>query len=349
MRMFVTRTRARVHWAERNLPHMSFCWKLWAAAAVLSAPLSGLAATCTTQAELSTQDRDQLASTALRLAGAVAQQDAATLQSMLLPSEASSWPGIHSAADQAAPLMAGGQIEIRNLYQLDASTQTAPANTDFFCADKSGALSLTISMPSLPPGKYAVALVDAKGGKLAGQLGLILGLDSSGGGSTWKLGGLAAHQGVFDGHDGVWYWTRGRALAHADPWSAWYSYDAAHYLLIPIDFLTSPNLEKLRQEQSQIEPSPAKAFPLSLAQGDRTWKIDAVILNPALQVPDLAVVYESTGVTDPAALRTEATSVLSALLKTQPGLRANFHGLWAIAVNNGQRTPVMELPMAQIP
>jgi hypothetical protein len=324
---------------------MSSCWKLWVAGAVLSAPLAGFATTCTTQAQLSTQDRDALASTAMRLAGAVAQQDAATLQSMVLPSEASSWPGIHSAADQAAPLMAGGQMQIRNLYLLDASMLTAPANTDFFCADKSGGLNVTISMPSLPPGKYAVALADANGAKLAGQLGLILGLD----GSTWKLGGLAAHQGVFDGHDGVWYWTRGRALAQADPWSAWYSYDAAHYLLIPIDFLSSPNLEKLRQEQSQIEPSPAKAFPLSLAQGDRTWKIDSIILNPALQEPDLAVVYESTGVTDPAALRTEATSVLSALLKAQPGMRANFHGLWAIAVNNGQRTPVMELPMAQIP
>ncbi len=324
---------------------MSFCWKLWAAAAVLSAPLSGLAATCTTQAELSNQDRDLLASTTLRLAGAVAQQDSAAVQSMVLPSEASSWPAIHSAADQAAPLMVGGQIQIRNLYLLDASMQTSAANTDFFCADKSGALNVTISMPSLPPGKYAVALADANGAKLAGQLGLILGLD----GSAWKLGGLSAHQGVFDGHDGVWYWTRGRALAHADPWSAWYSYDAAHYLLIPVDFLSSPNLEKLRQEQAQIEPSPAKEFPLSLAQGDRSWKIDAVILDPALHEPDLAVVYESTGVTDPAAQRTEATSVLSALLKAQPGLRANFHGLWAIAVSNGQRTPVMELPMAQIP
>jgi hypothetical protein len=61
------------------------------------------------------------------------------------------------------------------------------------------------------------------------------------------------------------------------------------------------------------------------------------------------VVYESTGVTDPAAQRTEATAVMSAFLKAQPGIRANFHGLWAIAAKNGQRNPVMELPMKQIP
>jgi hypothetical protein len=54
-------------------------------------------------------------------------------------------------------------------------------------------------------------------------------------------------------------------------------------------------------------------------------------------------------VTDPAALRTEAITALTAFLKTQPGLRANFHGLWAYAVKDGKRSPVMELPMAKIP
>ena len=61
------------------------------------------------------------------------------------------------------------------------------------------------------------------------------------------------------------------------------------------------------------------------------------------------MVYESTGVTDPAALRTEATAVLSSFLKAQPGIRANFHGLWAYADKDGKRTAVIELPMTQIP
>jgi hypothetical protein len=86
-----------------------------------------------------------------------------------------------------------------------------------------------------------------------------------------------------------------------------------------------------------------------LQEGDRTWKIDSVRLDASLREPDLAVTYESTGVTDPAAARTEAVAVLSALLKAQPGLRQNFHGLWAIAMKDGKRSPVIELPMAQIP
>jgi hypothetical protein len=108
-------------------------------------------------------------------------------------------------------------------------------------------------------------------------------------------------------------------------------------------------LEKLGQEQAQLKSSPADAFPYSLPDGPRTWKIISIRVDPSLLQPDLGVTYESTGVTDPAAVRTEATAMLSALLKAQPGLRENFHGLWAYAVNNGKTTPVMELPMAQIP
>ena len=83
--------------------------------------------------------------------------------------------------------------------------------------------------------------------------------------------------------------------------------------------------------------------------GDRVWKIDSVRLDTSLHQDDLGVTYESTGVTDPAALRTEAVSVLSTFLKAQPALRASFHGLWAYAMKDGKRSPVMELPMAQIP
>ncbi len=326
---------------------MSFFRKLCAAFALLAMPLMSLAATCTSQAEMSSQDRDPISGVSLRLAAAAQQQDYGVLQSDLLPSEASSWSGIQAAAQNASTLLAGGQIKLRNLYLLDASMQPAPADTQFFCTNQSGSLTVTITMHQLPPSRYAVVLADAEGAKLAGQIGLVLAWDNSTPG--WKLAGLSAHQGEFDGHDGVWYWTRGRSLAHSDPWSAWYSYDAARYLLLPVDYVVSPNLQKLDQEQEQIEPSPLRELPLSLLQGDRTWKVDSVYLDPSLHEPDLAVVYQSTGVTDPAALRTEATSVMSAFLRAQPGLRANFHGLWAVAENNGKRNPVLELPMAQIP
>ena len=326
---------------------MRLRWMVLLALALLSAPWTARAASCTPEPQLGSLDRDALSAIVTKVANAVTAQDESTLQAVLLPQEASQWDGIRATVEQAAPLLKGGKFQLRNLYLLDASEQTAPQDTQFFCSNAAGSLTVTVNMNDLPPGRYAVALADAAGAPSAGQIGIILAWD--GAAVAWKLAGLTIRPGVFDSHDGVWYWVRGRSLAKADPWSAWYSYDAARYLLLPVDFLSSPNLEKLRQEQALIMPSPQSAFPLSLPDGDRTWKIEAVGFDPTLHEPDLGVVYESTGVTDPAALRTEATAVLSAFLKTQPGIRANFHGLWAYAEKDGKRSPVMELPMKEIP
>ena len=316
--------------------------------ALLAAPEQMRASSCTTQAELQPQDRDALSAAGGRLAMAVAQQDLAALKAALLPAVAADWEGISTEAQAGASLMKGGQVQLRSLYLLDATSLAAPADTQFFCTSTSGSLTVTLTMRALPPGRYALVLADAAGATYAGQLGLILAWD--GPASGWKLGGLTIRPGAIEGHDGVWWWTRARELARdGQSWAAWYAYDAARALLLPVDILSSPNLDKLGSEQTAIKDSPQNAFPLTIPDGPRTWKIDAVRLDPALLHADLGVAYESLGITDPAAQRTEAIAVLSAFLKSQPGLRENFHGMWAYSVKDGKRTPVLELPMAQIP
>lgn len=293
-------------------------------------------------------DRDQIAAAGMEFSARIVSQNVSSLQAELMPAVAADWEGIRAAAERATALVKGGQIQIRNVYLLDAASLTAPADTQFFCSDSTGAITVTLTMRALPPGRYAVVLADAVGAPLAGQLGFILGWDKASNG--WKLGGLSAREGAFGGHDGVWYWSRAREVSRSDlNWSAWYCYDLARYLLVPVDFLSSPNLEKLAHEQELLKNSPRDAFPFTLTDGPRTWKIDSVRLDTTLSAPDLGVTYESMGVTDPAAARTEAVAVLSALLKEHPGLKENFHGLWAYAMNDGKRTFAIELPMAQIP
>lgn len=314
-------------------------------AVLLGMPVTGHAVSCTTQAEMSAADRDAVAGAGMRYAQAVMTDDGTTLQSGLLSSVKQQWEGIRGAVDAAAPLMKGGQIQLRSLYLLDATSLNAPADTQFFCSSASGNMTVTISMRGLPQGRYALVLADAAGAQLAGQIALILGWEDN----AWRVGGVFVRPGKLDGHDGVWYWQRGRELVQAgDPWSAYFAYETARYLSVPVDFLSSPNLEKLGQEESQIKNSPAEAFPYSLPDGARTWKIDSIHLDTSLRQADLGVTYESTGVSDPAAMRTEASAVMGALLKAHPALRDNFHGLWAYASKDGKVTPVIELPMAQI-
>jgi hypothetical protein len=328
---------------------MRLCWSGLIAALLCTAPAAGFAVTCTTQAELQPQDRNALAAIGQRLAVAILQQDYSTLQAELLPAISSQWDGIHGEVELGAPLLKGGQAQIQAIYILDASAQTETTDDQFFCSNANGSLTVTVSMHALPPGKYAVALANAAGAPLGGQIGLIVVWDPTGANPSWKLGGVSVRQGIIDGHDGVWYWTRARTLATTGAsWSAWYSFDFARYLLLPVDFISSPNMEKLNREQTQLKDVP-EPFPLSLADGPRNWKIDGIRIDTTLHQSDLSVTYESLGMSDPAASRTEAIAVLSALLKAHPELRGNFHGLWAVASKDGKLTPVMELPMAQIP
>lgn len=319
------------------------------AAAAFSTPTWAASTSCTAQAELSPRDRDALAAVALSTTQAIATQDYATLKTALLPAVAADWENIREAVEQTGSLLKGGQIQLRSAYLLDATSLSAPADTQFFCGNQTGTLTVTLSMRALPPGRYAVVLAESAGSPFLGQIALILAADAN----QWKLGGLSIRPGQIDGHDGRWYWTRARDLAlntaKNDPWSAYLSYELARILLVPVDFLSSPNLDRLNQEQSAIRNSPQEAFPYTLQDGARSWKIEAVHADPSMLHADLAVIYDPTGVTDPAAQRTEATAVLSALLKAQPGLRAAFHGMSAYALKDGKPAPILDLPMNQIP
>lgn len=328
---------------------MRFCRMSWILALVVAVPATALAASCTTQAALLPEDRNALIAIGMHITTAVAQQDYAALQAQLLPSITSQWEGIRNEVEQGAPLLKGGQPQLENIYLLDASNQTTTADTEFFCSNQSGTLTVTINLPALPPGRYALLLAGVPGATLGGQIGAIVVWDPTGATPAWKLGGLSVRQGIIGGHDGVWYWTHGRTLAASGAsWSAFYSYELAHYLLLPVNYLSSPNLEKLLREQSEIHNQPGP-FPLMLQDGTRTWKIEGIRVDTVLRDADLNITYESLGITDAGAMRTEAIAVLSAVLRAHPELKENFHGLWASAEHDGKITPVIELPMAQIP
>lgn len=318
-------------------------------ALAFTAPAAALAATCTTQAALSPEDRNALVAAGVHLTTAVAQQDYSALQAQLLPAISGQWDGIRNEVEAGAPLLRGGQPQLENIYLLDASTQAAVADAQFFCSNQSGTLTVTITMRALPPGKYALLLANAPGSALGGQMGLVVMWDPTGSTPAWKLGGLSVRQGTIEGHDGVWFWTRARAdAASGSPWPAYYNYDLARYLLLPVDFVSSPNMEKLLREQSEVKSVPGP-FPLLLQDVARTWKINSIRVDTSLHEADLGITFESLGIADPAASRTEAVAVLSAVLKAHPEFRESFHGLWAYAEHDGKVTPVIELPMAQIP
>jgi hypothetical protein len=207
-----------------------------------------------------------------------------------------------------------------------------------------------VTIPGLPPGKYALAVLHATGVKQPQQISLVLQNDPAGS-ADWKLAGFFTRPMTMGGHDGVWFWRQAREYAAKKQlWDAWFYYQTAQYLLNPVDLISSPNLQKLQREAEQARPDNLPgADPLRLSSGAQTFNITSLHTGELSDQLDLVVTYNATPGQDMVAARTQVTAVMRALLQQHPELQTAFHGLWVYAATPGNQNPfALELPMDQI-
>lgn len=307
------------------------------------------AASCTTQSQMSAIERNALASAARTMLWQVQTGNARSLRDSAIPAVASDFNGIISSVNHLQPLVKVATITVDDVYLLDASSDTAGAQqTDFFC----GSPVVALNFPGLPPGMYALAIVHATGVPQPLQISLILSKSAD---NRWLLAGLFDKPMIAAGHDGLWYWTSARKYAQTKmDWNAWLYYRLASNLLDPLDFLSSPNLEKLRHEADLIRPLdlPGKAAMTFYTQGE-LMTVTAIDATTALGGLDLDVHYapdaaQALQLHDPLSARRQVTAVMNELLKIHPELQAAFHGIWVHADQGTASLFALELPMTQI-
>jgi hypothetical protein len=181
------------------------------------------------------------------------------------------------------------------------------------------------------------------------QISLILQNDPEGS-QQWKLAGLFVRPLTEAGHDGLWYWKQARDFAgRKQNWNAYFYYQTAAFLLDPVDFLTSPNLQKLQKEAQAVKPVELPGeTPLEIEAGGQSLEITAIRTQTFENGLDLVVNYKAKGVSDPVATRTQIVALMKALLTQHPELRTGFHGLWVYAYSDNGQPFAIELPMNQI-
>lgn len=312
------------------------------------APLS-YSASCTTQAQMTAEQRNKFVQTSRDFATIVERNDTQALRAKLLPAVAGDFDGIAASVQAASPLIQHAAITVDAMYQLDASTdQPGSARTQFFC----GTPTVVLTFDGLPPGLYALSIIHATGVPKPQQIALIL---AKGTNNTWQLAGLYAKPMIEDGHSGLWYWSSARKYAEAQKnWDAWVYYHLAANLLDPADFLSSPNLEKLQHETDKVKPAdfPGSA-PLKLTVSGKTYTVTAVDTTTEFGALDIDLHYtpdssQAEQLRSPVAARQQVTDVMLALIAQHPELREAFHGIWVHADQGNASLFALELPMSGI-
>ena len=328
-------------------------WMFVFAAAAGTRPL--VAETCITQSQMAAPDRGALADAARSFALNVAADNTPALRTATIPQYAQDFEGIANSVTSAAAHLKGAQMVVRSVYILDASSLKQEPDgrmptAQFFCSLNNSPSDTNFTIPGLPPGKYGLAIVDAKGIAAPWQMTFVLQQVQS----RWLLAGFFPKPSTAAGHDGVWYWTQARGYAKkSENWNAWLYYQTAERLLVPVDFVNSTNLEKLRSEAqavapADLKPQPSAAHPLAVKGSVETFTVTSLGTDDALGGLDVVAHITATDTSDPVASRKRNVQAMQALLTAHPELSQAFHGLWIFADAPGKSPFGIELPMAQI-
>jgi hypothetical protein len=313
---------------------------------MLVAPIRMFAVSCTTQAQMTEAERTALMQSARNLASAVQSGNASAVQALTIAKVKAQFDPIASTIEQTSPLLAGATITIDALYGLDASDlKTAAEDTVFYCGVANSPVHVDVTIPQLPQGQYALALVHATGVKQPQQMAFLL--EKNG---DWQLAGLFVKPLLLAGHDSVWYWTKARAFSQKNQkWNAYFYYTTAAYLAAPADFMTSANLDKLNQEAQGAKPDGLPgAQPMVITAGSNTFPVSEMHTDGSLGGLDLVLRYSTGETGDPVATRARNLELMKATLQAHPELRDGFHGLWVFAEAPGQRPYGNELAMSEI-
>jgi len=310
---------------------------------------------CTTQAKMAPALRDTVAASALSLATAVQANDAPKVRSATIAEYASNFTNTEFLIRSTSSRIAGESLAVTSVFSLDASARKPgeTADAEFTCPLSGTALEADFSIPGLPPGNYAFAMVEASGGPQPWLLSFLMRND----GGTWKMAGFYPHARTAAGHDGLWYWNQARAaVKNKQPWAAFLLYAEAYALLRPAGFMDTTHLDKLQNEQRTATPPElsngiSKDTPLVVQDATGEFHFTALTTDRSDDGTRVNIMlHMPSNSTDAAATRVRNEAAAAAFVKAHPEVRKDFQGVWVFAETDTQQPFVMtQRDMSQIP
>ena len=341
---------------SKGLPKATWKGSLWQGGwwlALIWMVASAEGQTCQTATDMDGAVRTALETTGRRYFEMAARGDSSALKQNAIPALAANFSGIEASIKENQPAISGAQVTDRPPFVLAAEGNQALARAEFLCGvfGSTGQTrdSAVFVLNNLPPGKYGVAIVDAKGSQGTRTLTLILQQL----GADWKLAGFYARSAQVNGHDASWFAQRAREFkTKGQNRNAWLYFREAITLTTPADFMSSLATDKLYDEAQSVQPSemPSPDHPLvfSEAKAGKTYSITQMFPLAVGNDLDVVVKYQAADVSNTVQTFQDNMAVIRGLVAKFPEFRDAFDGVVARAVEPSGQDYGSMLPMKQI-
>ncbi len=314
---------------------------------VATVPIPSPAQTCATGSDLDAASKSAIDSAATQYLQMSKSGDVAGLKVNAIPQLASDFESIEQAVVTNKPYLAGGQATIAGSYLLDASQAKAPLpRAEFYCGIYNSQDRLAFFIPNLPPGRYAIVIQRVTG---KDPITLTLVLQNLGG--AWKLAGYYPRLDSLGGHDGEWYLAKAReykvkGYAH----DAWFYYLTAWDLTAPVNFMSTPQLDKIADEMQAARPSdlPSDSSPMSVSANGKVFKITELAAVPVDNNLDLRIRYQNPDAGNSGVAFQDNIALIKAVVAKYPEIRDGFNAIIVRAVDSSGHEYGSLLPVKDI-
>ncbi len=315
-------------------------------ALVIASPAM-MAQSCTSGADLDAHTKSAVEAAARQYLDMSTRGDVAGLKANSIPAIAGDFGSIEQAVVTNKQYLAQGPATFNGTYILDASQAkgTLP-RADFYCGIYNSPDRLVFTISNLPVGRYALVMQ-----KVAGKDPMTLTVILQEVNGSWKLAGYYPRLDSIGGHDGQWYLTKAREYKSKNQLhNAWFYYLIAWDLMAPVNFMSTPQLDKIAEEMQSARPSdlPGNGNPLNLAAGGKTFKVTEMVAVPIEDNLDVRVRYETADATNTGIAFQDNMAVSKAIVAKYPELREAFSAVIARAVDAGGHDYGSVLPMKDI-
>ena len=335
----------------RKIPVLQSAMAVAAVFVLLAGPAQ--AQTCSTASEMDAATRTALETTGKRLFDMASKGDVFNLKQSAIPGLAANFAGIETAVIENKDSFSGATATVRPPYLLKLEGNEAAARAEFLCGvfgpQGQTANSAVFVIPNLPPGTYAIDILDVTGGP-KGPYTLSFVLQQIG--TDWKLGGFYAKAATVAGHDAKWYMQQADQFkAKGQGHNAWLYYIEARELIAPVPFMSTLETDHLydtvHNNQPKDMPGDGNTVDLSAANG-KTYKMTQVFPVVVANDLDLVVKYQYPDVSNTGQTFQENMAVMRALLAKYPEFRTAFTAVVARAVQPDSKDYGSLMPMKDI-